>query len=287
MRDDTIPVPGAADRAVAYGDLTDDLLRTDWWTDAMLAPRRHPRGRHPVRVHRRRHRLLRHRRLPAHLRRAHLGDPGAHPARHALGELRVPHPRLPDPARRAAAQRLGVVPGQHLGLPELRPARGDGGAVAASRWRTCSGRGAALRPTTGRPRRGRRSSRWSRSTTGSATRRWWSRARSGWCAGGSAAATSRSSPRPRAPARTKRVAFRSRFVHVAVGYPGLKFLPDLMDYRETHRDFGSVVNAYEPHEQIYERLHARAGHRARARRRHRRVARVAAADRRPRRAAGC
>jgi len=37
MRDDTIPVPGAADRAVAYGDLTDDLLRTDWWTDAMLA----------------------------------------------------------------------------------------------------------------------------------------------------------------------------------------------------------------------------------------------------------
>ena len=37
MRDDTIPVPGAADRAVAYGDLTDDLLRTDWWTDEMLA----------------------------------------------------------------------------------------------------------------------------------------------------------------------------------------------------------------------------------------------------------
>ena len=37
MRDDTIPVPGAPDRAGTYGDLTDDLLRTDWWTDAMLA----------------------------------------------------------------------------------------------------------------------------------------------------------------------------------------------------------------------------------------------------------
>jgi hypothetical protein len=53
---------------------------------------------------------------------------------------------------------------------------------------------------------------------------------------------------------TRRVAFRSRYVHIAVGYPGLKFLPDLMAYREQHRDYASVVNAYEPHEQIYERL---------------------------------
>src|SRR5690242_18686243 len=37
MRDDTIPVPGAPDRPGAPGDLTDDLLRTDWWTDEMLA----------------------------------------------------------------------------------------------------------------------------------------------------------------------------------------------------------------------------------------------------------
>jgi hypothetical protein len=58
---------------------------------------------------------------------------------------------------------------------------------------------------------------------------------------------------------TRRVAYRSRFVHVAVGYPGLKFLPDLMAYREAHRDYGSVVNAYEPHEQIYQRLHAAPG----------------------------
>lgn len=58
---------------------------------------------------------------------------------------------------------------------------------------------------------------------------------------------------------TRRVAYRSRYVHVAVGYPGLKFLPDLMEYRERHRDYGSVVNAYEPHEQIYQRLHAAPG----------------------------
>ena len=64
---------------------------------------------------------------------------------------------------------------------------------------------------------------------------------------------------PEGTSQTKRVAFRSRFVHVAVGYPGLKFLPDLMEYRERYRDFGSVVNAYEPHEHIYERLRVTPG----------------------------
>jgi len=64
---------------------------------------------------------------------------------------------------------------------------------------------------------------------------------------------------PEGAAPTARIAFRSRFVHVAVGYPGLKFLPDLQRYREEHRDFGTVVNAYEPHEQIYQRLRAQPG----------------------------
>jgi pSer/pThr/pTyr-binding forkhead associated (FHA) protein len=64
---------------------------------------------------------------------------------------------------------------------------------------------------------------------------------------------------PEGTSQTRRVAYRSRYVHVVVGYPGLKFLPDLMDYRETHRDYGSVVNAYEPHEQIYQRLQAAPG----------------------------
>lgn len=54
-----------------------------------------------------------------------------------------------------------------------------------------------------------------------------------------------------------RVAYRSRHVHVAVGYPGVKFLPDLQAYRETHRDFSRVVNAYEPHGHVYTELQRR------------------------------
>ncbi|GEE03435.1 hypothetical protein nbrc107696_38810 [Gordonia spumicola] len=59
--------------------------------------------------------------------------------------------------------------------------------------------------------------------------------------------------------RTKRVAFRSRYVHVAIGYPGIKLLPDLQKYRETYGDTARVVNAYEPHEVIYDSLRARPG----------------------------
>ncbi|MGI9599495.1 MAG: hypothetical protein ACR2QK_25245 [Acidimicrobiales bacterium] len=56
---------------------------------------------------------------------------------------------------------------------------------------------------------------------------------------------------------TRRIAFRSRYVHVAVGYPGVKFLPDLQAYREQHSDYSRVVNAYEPHDQVYEELRRR------------------------------
>ena len=52
----------------------------------------------------------------------------------------------------------------------------------------------------------------------------------------------------------QRIAHRSRHVHIAVGYPGVKFLPDLQAYRETHRDFSRVVNAYEPHTHVYTEL---------------------------------
>lgn len=64
---------------------------------------------------------------------------------------------------------------------------------------------------------------------------------------------------PEGTTATKRVAFRSRFVHVAVGYPGVRFLPDLQEYRQQHRDFSHVVNAYEPHEHVYEDLRRRPG----------------------------
>jgi hypothetical protein len=53
---------------------------------------------------------------------------------------------------------------------------------------------------------------------------------------------------------TKRIAYRSRYVHSAVGYPGARFLPDLQEYRQKHQDFSKVVNAYEPHEHVYEEL---------------------------------
>jgi hypothetical protein len=58
---------------------------------------------------------------------------------------------------------------------------------------------------------------------------------------------------------TKRVAYRSSHVHVAVGYPGLRFLPDLQEYRQRHQDYTRVVNAYEPHEHVYEELQRQPG----------------------------
>lgn len=64
---------------------------------------------------------------------------------------------------------------------------------------------------------------------------------------------------PQGTSQTKRVAFRARFVHLAVGYPGLRYLPDLQDFREHYRDYEHVVNAYEPHEHVYETLKTRPG----------------------------
>ncbi len=62
---------------------------------------------------------------------------------------------------------------------------------------------------------------------------------------------------PPGASQTKRVAFRSRFVHIAVGYPGLRFLPDLQEYRTRTQDYARVVNAYEPHEHVYDELNRR------------------------------
>jgi hypothetical protein len=59
---------------------------------------------------------------------------------------------------------------------------------------------------------------------------------------------------PAGTTATKRIAYRSRFVHSAVGYPGAKFLPDLQGYRQRYQDFSKVVNAYEPHEHVYKEL---------------------------------
>jgi hypothetical protein len=64
---------------------------------------------------------------------------------------------------------------------------------------------------------------------------------------------------PEGATATRRVAFRSQYVHVAVGYPGLRFLSDLQEYRTRYNDYSRVVNAYEPHEQVYDTLLSRPG----------------------------
>ncbi len=46
----------------------------------------------------------------------------------------------------------------------------------------------------------------------------------------------------------------ARYIHVAVGYPGIQFLADLQEYRDRTKDFQRVVNAYENHYHIYEHL---------------------------------
>ena len=49
------------------------------------------------------------------------------------------------------------------------------------------------------------------------------------------------------------------YLHLAVGYPGVRFLPDLQAYRQTTNDFYRVVNAYEDHDHIYEDLKRKGG----------------------------
>ncbi|HET9143340.1 hypothetical protein [Actinophytocola sp.] len=55
------------------------------------------------------------------------------------------------------------------------------------------------------------------------------------------------------------VTFRSRDVHLAVGYPGVRFMPDMRAFRERLGDFHHVVNGYEDHEHVYQALCRRPG----------------------------
>ncbi len=59
---------------------------------------------------------------------------------------------------------------------------------------------------------------------------------------------------PKGSRPTAREAIRCRWVHLSVGYPGVKFLPDLQEYRQRTQDFHRVVNAYEPHDHVYDAL---------------------------------
>ncbi|MFB2971456.1 FHA domain-containing protein [Aerosakkonema sp. BLCC-F183] len=46
----------------------------------------------------------------------------------------------------------------------------------------------------------------------------------------------------------------AQYVQLATGYPAIQFLPDLKAYREKTGDFEAVVNAYEPHDRVYQHL---------------------------------
>lgn len=52
----------------------------------------------------------------------------------------------------------------------------------------------------------------------------------------------------------KAVPYRCQHVHIALGHPGPCLLPEVVAFRERHRNAPHVVHAYEPHEQVYERL---------------------------------
>lgn len=56
-----------------------------------------------------------------------------------------------------------------------------------------------------------------------------------------------------------RAFFVAPVVHLALGYPGVQFLDDLREYRERTNDFARVVNAYEDHDALYERLRQQGG----------------------------
>lgn len=51
----------------------------------------------------------------------------------------------------------------------------------------------------------------------------------------------------------------ARYIQLATGYPASNFLPDLQDFRHAHPDSNAVVNAYEPHDEVYRALEQKGG----------------------------
>ena len=51
----------------------------------------------------------------------------------------------------------------------------------------------------------------------------------------------------------------ARYVHLAMGYPGIRILDDVQQYRERTRDIEHAVNAYEEHDHVYEHLRQHGG----------------------------
>ncbi|MBF2072275.1 MAG: FHA domain-containing protein [Synechococcales cyanobacterium C42_A2020_086] len=51
----------------------------------------------------------------------------------------------------------------------------------------------------------------------------------------------------------------ARYVHLCTGYPAIKLLDDLQDYRERTGDVQTVVHGYEPHDHVFEQLERKGG----------------------------
>ncbi|MEM8862761.1 MAG: FHA domain-containing protein, partial [Chloroflexota bacterium] len=49
------------------------------------------------------------------------------------------------------------------------------------------------------------------------------------------------------------------WLHVAIGYPGIKLLKQLQDFRDVTHDFHRLVNAYEEHDHVYDMLKEHGG----------------------------
>ncbi|HEY3606102.1 MAG TPA: hypothetical protein VGL06_01315 [Pseudonocardiaceae bacterium] len=46
----------------------------------------------------------------------------------------------------------------------------------------------------------------------------------------------------------------SRYIHLATGYPAVNYAPEVTNYRIRYGEYFNVVNAYEPHEHVYQVL---------------------------------
>ena len=176
--------------------------------------------------------LFRDCRLSAHRRRADVGHPRPVNLDHPWQTYEYLTRVSQIPQVGATSLGFGVETGQHLGLPVVRRARGGRQTRRRSAAVAVLGRADLRRLLDAAGRAGLREPG-AGSGNGSATSRCCVNGRrTDGAASETAAATSPSSPRRRGRPPTKRVAYRSRFVHVAVGYPGAEFLPDLQDYRE-------------------------------------------------------
>ena len=51
----------------------------------------------------------------------------------------------------------------------------------------------------------------------------------------------------------------ARYAQLSTGYPASNFLPDLQEFRQAHPNSQAVVNAYEPHDEVYRSLEQKGG----------------------------